>query len=356
MILPNSLTNANECSSIAGNYSSYAFDSGKLEDKNLILEVAEDNFTTAPTPSDYMTLAVYAYQPGYEPSHNAIRLVTIDSQKYFYNGTLTSSAPSKPASVSFNFNTSTSKLKILWAKSTDTDSLDSLVKYEIKYGATTATTSADFIEISAEPLTAYSFELRAYDDLKNYSEKTTTGYTTPDIPLPYNLTKLEFKSASISLEFSAYPFVTSTKTTAIIFFLNQMPPSSHTFLDDDYRNAHKIASSNKALRFSYKPCDYDDTWKTTQKVAGLFIHTSFTCPTTANGLFPSVLSLYKPSSTTSLLIGIESVMNNLEEEAASFTSSDYITAGIYERGTPDSGGIATFTNISNYSKKTYYSP
>ena len=81
LILPST---AQDCSGLAGNHSSYAFDFAKIKDNNLLLDV-EDSFVVPPTAGkDYVTMAFYAYQPGYEPNNYGIKLVAIEQNKYFF--------------------------------------------------------------------------------------------------------------------------------------------------------------------------------------------------------------------------------------------------------------------------------
>ena len=82
LILPDS---ASDCIAFAGNYSSYAHLFSGLSAGGITLEAMPDNFTSAVPVSgqDYITLAYYAFQPGYEPNNYGIKLVKIGSIKYY---------------------------------------------------------------------------------------------------------------------------------------------------------------------------------------------------------------------------------------------------------------------------------
>lgn len=81
LILPG---NSGACNGLAGNYSSYAFNWNEIGIGTHTFAVPSDQFTTAPTlGSDYITVAYYGFQPGYEPNNYGLRLIAIDKTKHY---------------------------------------------------------------------------------------------------------------------------------------------------------------------------------------------------------------------------------------------------------------------------------
>ena len=351
LILPDT---ADQCSSLAGNHASYALNWPELEDNHLLLNVDDSNFSAASpiAGQDYITAAFYVYRPGYEPNNYGLGLAAIDKTKYYFqDSTMVHQPPTTLDNIDFEFDAGTSLLKIFWDQSTDSDTLDNLITYEIKYDSIVITTGNDFAEMAVEPGATYDFELRAADEFGNYSETASVSYDVPDTPLPYGISDIswgnfdEGNPAVLNLEFAEYPFMDIASPGAMIFFLNQMPPSDYSFLDDDYRNGADMGGSNNFLELSYYPCDFNGTW-TNKRIVGGAIFNNADCPTTSS-LAMSKLLLAKLSSEDTQFTA--EVINDQE-----FSEGDYITIGFYQLGTRDLYGTAYFTNIANYNKKIYF--
>lgn len=364
LILPDSTA---DCIGLAGNHASFALDINQLEDNNLILEVSDERIfspsLTGPVPSqDYISLAYYAYQPGYEPNNYGLKLAALDPQKYYFLNNLPGNQPpTKPGSISFEFKDATSQLKIRWDKSADADTLDSLITYKISYNEGQASTSHNLFELSTQPITTYNFEITAVDDLGNKSKPASASYTTPDVPLPYNLTNIRWglidagvSEPLVEIDFASYPFVTGGNPGAMIFFLNQELPADYFFLDDDYRNAGLIGGAHKVLELFYSVCDFDGTWINTVKRGGLTFNNA-DCPTTPLSILFSALSLARIGNTdTQFITDVSGVISNGQLTDHEFGPDDYITVGFYELGSRDSQGRAFFRNMANYNKKIYF--
>lgn len=350
VILPDT---SNQCSGIAGNYASYAINWNQLEDKHLSLEAVGDNFASATpiTGQDFITAAFYEYKQGYEPNNYGIKLIALDKTKYYFGAAASHQPPAAPANLQFSFASSTSVLTVSWDKSSDPDTLDNLLSYEISYGSATLATANNFIQISAEPAAAYNFSIRAQDDFGNFSDPAAASYTIPDLPFPYKLTGVQWghlasdASTTLRLDFSDYPFMDTSSSSAMLFFLNQNPPAGYSFLDDDYRNGGSIGGSNSVLTLSYYPCDYKGSWTSLRTVAGLILKNK-DCPNKANGLAISELLPAKIDKQD-----VQFASNVIGE----YKTGDYITLGFYQLGPADRFGNAYFTNIANYNKKIYFS-
>ncbi len=353
LILPDG---PNECSALAGNHASYGLNWNQLEDNHLLLEVVDDNFlNSVPVANqDYVTLAFYAYQPGYEPNNYGIKLVATDKTKYYFQDDGPGhQPPTPPDNIGFDFDAALSLLKITWDQSTDADTLDSLISYLVDFVGDSISAATNFIEISVEPAVAYDFELSAKDDLGNLSDAIAESYTVPDIPLPYELTDVSWghlgnpDSVSLDLEFNEYPFMDVGAPSAMVFFLNQTPPINYSFLDDDYRNGANMGGSNNFLKLSYFPCDFNGAWIDKRTVGGAIFNNA-DCPTNSSLAMSSLLLAKLGSDDIEFTA---EVINDQE-----FSESDYLTIGFYELGPRDQNGKAYFTNIANYNKKIYFQP
>ena len=74
-----------DCEALSDNHPSYSHIFSGLASGSVTLEALSENFSSA-TPvlgQDYITLAYYAFQAGYEPNNYGLRLVSVDSVKYY---------------------------------------------------------------------------------------------------------------------------------------------------------------------------------------------------------------------------------------------------------------------------------
>lgn len=358
LILPDTSDN---CSALAGNHASLALNWDQLEDDHLLLEVITDNFATSTslgqassTPvagEDYVTAAFYAYQPGYEPNNYGLGLVAVDKTKYYFQTDLpVSQPPTAPNEVGFEFDEEFFMLKMQWEKSTDVDTLDNLISYKVNYGSTIIATLNNFIEILVEPGAIYNFEFWSKDDFGNFSSSTLAIYEVPDAPLPYDLIgvswgNLENASSTIlSLEFEEYPFMDSETSSAMVFFLNQLPLPNYSFENDEHGNSFSIAGGN-SLRLSYLPCDFG-FWTEIITSGGLFFKNT-DCPSRSlSTLFSDLLAVKIAEEDTQLTV----------EVVGEFSENDFITIGFYELSEKDNQGKTYYQNTTNYNKKIYFQP
>jgi hypothetical protein len=353
-----------QCSSMAGNHASYALDIHQLEDNHIILPIIPEYFSSQSYPivsHDYITAAFYAYQPGYEPHNYGLKFLASDAQRYYFQEVIpVQQPPTAPANIDFNFNSDTSRLKIVWDRSTDPDTLDDLISYELAYIGTSLRTNERFMEILVEPSAVYEFTIYAVDDLGNKSDSTIVQYTTPEAILPYGISDIWWGnntdgSISVVAEFETYPFMTRDVPGAMIFFLNQNPPIKLSFLDDDYRNADKIGSANTILETKYFPCDFGGAWNKQRESGALFLHNEESCPTKSNGLFmSSLLAASLASDSVGFSAKVSGVIADGVSSDYEFSLDDYITVGFYELGEQNSSGEAYFNNTVNYTGKIYF--
>ncbi len=201
LILPDSV---DRCSSNYGGVRNSSLNWGNLEDLNLIISLSGNQ--TAPVDGDYITLGLYGYSES-----NTQTLLAVDRQKYNFQNTVPAhSAPTMPSNPELSFNKSTSRLRIIWDASTDPDTIDSALQYEINLGTTTpyesgwmsspsATLDPDevsivngrrFTKMLVEPRKTYAISLRAKDDFGNFSEIATTSWSYPSTTFSIQQTQM----------------------------------------------------------------------------------------------------------------------------------------------------------------------
>ncbi|PIU98333.1 hypothetical protein COS61_02005 [Candidatus Wolfebacteria bacterium CG03_land_8_20_14_0_80_40_12] len=155
----------------------------QLEDDHLKISVRE-NFVSPPTPQDYFKIAFYSYTMD-RASREQI-LVAIDQTKYYFqeNFPFNSQFPSPPTTptnfqVIFQRESDNPYFLASWATSTDPDSLDWEINYQIDYWPennpddkkqwTGRQNSAQITILSSGN---YIFELKAFDEFDLYSPIT----------------------------------------------------------------------------------------------------------------------------------------------------------------------------------------
>ncbi len=358
LILPDS---GSYCSSGFGGIRNSTLDIAKLEDLNLIVSLNNDQ---APVAGDYFTLGFYTLT-----GNNTQTLAAVDRQKYYFSTDVPAHAsPSVPADLELSYNSGTSLLRMIWDRSSDVDSLDNLLNYEINYSTTTLSDSGwipapsaqmdagegseingrPFTKISVEPNTTYNIAFRSKDDFGNVSDATTTSFSVPDTVLPYGMANFEWGNVGASgnpqiiFDANAYPFMSSNKATAILFFLNQSVPAGHSFSNS--ANRYEIGGNNKVLKLSYSTCDNanDDI------LGGLLMHNQTSCPN-GSGLKKYNTRNNLTGGQTNFTTAISGVFEDGGAISHTFASSDYVTVGFYELNG------STFQQVSVYNKKTYFS-
>ena len=367
LILPDIESQCNNGGGIANG----AFKFSNLEDPHVLLELATTTTGVTFTANDFISVGTYSlYNTG--AGDQKFKLAALDRNKYYFSTTTPAhQAPIAPKNLEFKINSSSSLLRIIWDKGTsDSDTVDSLITFEINYATTTLTdggwgavpgASQDsgegneingrpFTKITVEPNNTYNIALRAKDDFGNISSATTTTYFVPDISLPYGMSNLKWgylnssSTAEISFSANAYPFMTANNTSAILFFLNQSPPVSHSFSNSAER--WNVGGSNTVLKLQYSTCQNAND----SLLGGLLMHNDSSCPNGGSGLRKDSVRNDLTSGQTSFTTTVSGVLTNGGAVAHTFSASDYIALGFYER----SG--STFQEASTYNKKIYFQP
>ena len=294
------------------------------------------------------------------------KLVGLDRTNYsFATATPSHQLPEAPDGLEMEFFESTSLLRVFWSGSQDSDTLDNLITYEINYGTSTLSDSgwepisasfdADeelwFGDISVEPANNYNIAIRAKDDFGSVSDAVEDSFEVPDIPIPYDLSNIEWGYLSDSFEIdvrfnmNSYPFMTADVPSVLVFFLNQSPPPSYSF--SNFSDPYNVGGANQVLKLKYPSCAYSSGY---DLFGGLVFHNQTSCPASGSGLKTDASHSNLSGGETSFTMNVAGVLNNGGSEAHTFSSNDYLTIGFYEL----SGSI--FQEAVTYNKKIYFQP
>jgi hypothetical protein len=325
-----------------------------LEDPYILLELATTTSGITFTSQDFVTVAMYslASSGGGDQKFN---LAALDRNKYFFqNIAPVHQAPATPSNLSLSHNATTSILAATWDSSKDADTLDALITYQINYSTTTLSDSGwtavfgTSLNISVEPGKTYNIALRAKDDFGDISQSVTAVFSVPETPPPYGLNNIRWghlaSSSLVAVAFSSnpYPFMASGTPSAIIFFLNQLPPVSSSF--SNFVERWGIGGVNTVLSLGYSACDNSNA----SLLGGLLMHNSDSCLTSGSGLS----TRYSRNSLTlgqmDLSTNVLGVFSDSGTITHTFSTSDYITLGFYSL----SG--SNFTKVGAYNKKIYF--
>ncbi|MBI4992230.1 MAG: lamin tail domain-containing protein [Candidatus Harrisonbacteria bacterium] len=359
-----------QCNS-GGGVANNAFKFSNLEDPHILLELATTTAGITFAADDFITVGAYSlYDAG--AGDQKFKLSTLDRDKYYFStSTPTHQAPAMPENLELKVNSDSSLLRIIWDKGTlDGDTLDNLITFEINYSTTTLddagwgavpNASQDpgegseingrpFTKITVEPDNTYNIALRAKDDFGNVSSATTTIYFIPEISPPYGMSNIEWghlnSSSTIEIGFNAnaYPFMTANKTSAILFFLNQLPPAGYSFSNNAER--WTIGGSNSVLKLQYNTCQSNNDGL----LGGLLMHNDSSCPNGGSGLRKNSVRKDLTSGQTNFTTTVAGVLTSGGTESHTFSTGDYLTMGFYERNG------STFEEVSVYNKKIYFQP
>ncbi len=152
-----------------GGANNISFSYSELEDNHFIIQVASSTSELALNYQDYLTLAFYS---PYSFGGPYFQLIAVDKTKYYFGNQPNRQPPQLTGSINFSFDKPNSRLDIDWPKAADSDTLDSLLTYEIQYASSTewlsvgtATATTKFVS----PGDNLSISVRTKDDFGNYS-------------------------------------------------------------------------------------------------------------------------------------------------------------------------------------------
>lgn len=234
LLLPDSL---DRCGAGGGlNNSALVF--SKLEDPHLIVKTAsstgEANFST----SDYVTVAFYSfYDSG--GGQQTFKLAAVDAtQRYFQDTPPVQARPSTPLNLAANFDEGNAVVLLSWASSTDADTLNNSIMYEIAYTTSTDLSAAGWGSVGALLSTSldlnfgttYLIGVRAKDDFGNVSSSTEISYAVPTPAPPLTVSNIRWgyirstTTDELAFQFSDYNTLVPGYWTVLAFYLNSIAP------------------------------------------------------------------------------------------------------------------------------------
>jgi hypothetical protein len=166
---------------------------GGLNNSTFVLPEEDGRLTVNPgiqsaTSNDYITFAYYNHANYGSTIYGAqFVLVATDARKIYLGEAPVEIAPSTPSNLDLNFDSTSLQLKMSWASSTDPDSADLNITYEINVSTSTELASSAWQSvgknlgavISLAFGNQYLVGLRAKDDYGNYSEIASSSWSFP---------------------------------------------------------------------------------------------------------------------------------------------------------------------------------
>ena len=164
------------------------------EDKTFYLPLASSTAELVLSSDDYVTAAFYdfSYAGG---GHQDFSLVAVDNTRhYFESGVPVKSSPTPPSDLTLSFNEDYSRLDMSWTSSTDPDSVDSGIIYQINVSTSSELLDGAWISNGTALSTSsavvygnsYMVGVRAMDEFGNTSGPASQSWSFPAgyAPLP----------------------------------------------------------------------------------------------------------------------------------------------------------------------------
>jgi hypothetical protein len=209
-------------------------------------------------------------------------------------------------------------------------------------------------KIALEPNQNYNIAIRAKDDFGNISEAATTTFSVPDAIPPYGITGINWgyltstSTAELNFNSNPYPFMTEGVPSTMVFFLNQSPPISFVFQDNESEWNTRI--KNKILRLGYDSLNYDSNYP---NYPALVFNNSLAYPDVWGWSLKKMFAMknvsFGQNSFKTNVVGIYD--NGSMALDYSFSSSDYITVGFYEFS---KRYYNSYEQVAAYNKKIYF--
>lgn len=183
----------NRYSCQSGGMLSSAFSIDNIEDRRFAVP-AESGGRPDFSPTDYVTLAFYDFAGG-GGGEQRLGLAAVDRTEYrFRNEPPAHASPTTPGNFAIVFDSLASAITFTWSNSTDSDTLDRLIAYEVNYTTSSAFSEAGWRSVGADLFAtgevifgnSYLVGVRAVDDFGNASEQLTQAWNFPFgyAPLP----------------------------------------------------------------------------------------------------------------------------------------------------------------------------
>lgn len=235
------------CSPNFGGVRNLSVDFGKINEDSRILAGAFPDHL--PNPGDFVSVAFYAVN-----DFNQQVLVAIDKNKYFFqNFVQPHQSPSQPVITSTSFDDLRSKLNIGWSPSTDTDTLDSLITYQMNISSTGTLDETQWQNMGKQLSTsidvifpnAYAIGIRAVDEFGNTSPISTISFSFPPGFVPHILS-----ASLISATQDFIPTQTGSLSSIQVFTDNFIILSPNSIANICYLDLYKVNLDNSLTLIS----------------------------------------------------------------------------------------------------------
>ncbi|MFA4831433.1 MAG: lamin tail domain-containing protein [Patescibacteria group bacterium] len=135
--------------------------------------------------SDYITTGYYSFYSSSIPSGGpeVFKLVAVDKTKYYFGEESVHEAPQLMGSINLVFDQQNSKLAVDWPKASDSDTVESLLGYEIRYNDS-GEWQAVYATGTVKDVTSgddFSISVRAKDEFGVTSSALTANWKYPEI-------------------------------------------------------------------------------------------------------------------------------------------------------------------------------
>ena len=184
---PELLLPSNSYSCQAGGLMSGAYLISRLEDQRFRVALASSTSQISFSPHDYLTLAFYDFGGGGGGSQR-LQLAAVDTTKYYFQtAPAIQAAPTTPGNFSAVFDRASGKLNLGWSGSTDADTRDALIAYQINYSTSSVLSDSGWqsvgtvLSFSFIPTfpNSYKLGIRAIDDFGNISAPAVVDWSFP---------------------------------------------------------------------------------------------------------------------------------------------------------------------------------
>jgi hypothetical protein len=245
-------------------------------DNHLLFPARKKDGSVDFSVDDYFTVAYYGFFRNYPQGSDSsfalqnFKLLAVDKNHYkFSEDKPPRSNPSAPGNLQFSLDQGKAVLKTSWDKSSDPDTLDSLLKYEISYNDSPwkSVDSLLYDKKVIEPGVTYNIKIRAVDDFGIASDEAGGLFSVPADGQPlFGVSNMkwgyidESPDMKVSFDYQNYPFMPDSdgnQFDVMIFYLNDLPPLSHeyyaltlNYVDSDENDPYpRLMTSHKSCAF-----------------------------------------------------------------------------------------------------------
>lgn len=179
------------------------------EDSRLLIQTSSSTADFPLAPSDFMTVAFYDFAHSGGGTQN-LYLAAVDRTQYFFQPEApTQAAPTAPLLQLLLFDPTASSLQLAWSTSTDADSADQSIRYEIALSTSSVINESAWVDkgtatsatMSVSYPSTYLVGVRAKDDFGTVSLVSLTEWSFPSefSPLPLQSDSSEWVGTTLGL-------------------------------------------------------------------------------------------------------------------------------------------------------------